>query len=87
MEPAKGIEPLACGLRNRCSTAELRWPQSRARKPVHNPYYRQERALCKSVGFLLTMLDILDGKAIIVSNGLTQLEKTWTGYLQAYGCP
>ena len=24
MEPAKGFEPLACGLRNRCSAAELR---------------------------------------------------------------
>jgi hypothetical protein len=23
MEPMKGIEPLTCGLRNRCSTAEL----------------------------------------------------------------
>ena len=25
MEPAKGFEPLTCGLRNRCSTTELRW--------------------------------------------------------------
>jgi hypothetical protein len=25
MEPAKGFEPMACGLRNRCSTTELRW--------------------------------------------------------------
>ena len=25
MEPAVGIEPTACGLRNRCSTPELRW--------------------------------------------------------------
>ena len=25
MEPTGGIEPPTCGLRNRCSTAELRW--------------------------------------------------------------
>ena len=25
MEPAKGFEPPTCGLRNRCSTPELRW--------------------------------------------------------------
>ena len=26
VEPAIGIEPMTCGLRNRCSTPELRWP-------------------------------------------------------------
>jgi hypothetical protein len=26
MEPAVGIEPTTYGLRNRCSTTELRWP-------------------------------------------------------------
>ncbi len=26
VEPAIGFEPMACGLRNRCSTPELRWP-------------------------------------------------------------
>ena len=25
MEPAEGVEPTAGGLRNRCSTTELRW--------------------------------------------------------------
>lgn len=25
MEPVTGLEPVTCGLRNRCSTAELHW--------------------------------------------------------------
>ena len=29
MEPAVGIEPTTDGLQNRCSTAELSWPEGR----------------------------------------------------------
>ena len=28
VEPTDGFEPSTCGLRNRCSTTELRWPVS-----------------------------------------------------------
>ena len=38
MEPPVGVEPTTCGLRNRCSAAELRWPAS-----VGHGHYRQRR--------------------------------------------
>ena len=37
VEPPDGLEPSTCGLRNRCSTTELRWLDRIARPP---PYYR-----------------------------------------------
>jgi hypothetical protein len=42
LEPATGFEPVTCGLRNRCSTTELRW---RAGRVWGGNYHKGPRAL------------------------------------------
>ncbi len=35
VEPAVGLEPTTCGLRNRCSATELRWHPHLIRRPLY----------------------------------------------------
>jgi hypothetical protein len=75
LEPMVGIEPTTYGLRNRCSTTELHWPQienARAQRPgngmVYNPLLRPGQATALGIGSETGNLYLLPDSQATFSN-------------------